>query len=118
MTISRRRFLHTSALGAGALSIPRVAWALDDEKQVPALSILVLGGTGFIGPHMVQSALDRGHTVTLFNRGRSNTHLFPDVERLVGDRNGQLDALVGRSWDVVIENMGRRRTVTYESPSN
>jgi 2'-hydroxyisoflavone reductase len=106
MTISRRSFLQTSALGAGALSIPNAAWALADPRQVPALRILVLGGTGFIGPHMVQRALDRGHSVTLFNRGRSNTHLFPEVERLVGDRNGQLDALVGRTWDVVIDNSG------------
>jgi 2'-hydroxyisoflavone reductase len=71
-----------------------------------ALRILVLGGTGFIGPHMVRRALDRGHEVTLFNRGRTNTHLFPDVEKLVGDRAGPLDALRGRTWDVVIDNSG------------
>lgn len=71
-----------------------------------SMRILILGGTGFIGPHMVQTAIDRGHTVTLFNRGRTNTHLFPGVEKLVGDRNGQLEALEGRSWDVVIDNSG------------
>jgi 2'-hydroxyisoflavone reductase len=52
----------------------------------------------------VRYALERGHTVTLFNRGRTNTHLFPGVERLVGDRNGQLAALAGRTWDAVIDN--------------
>ena len=71
-----------------------------------SLRILILGGTGFIGPHMVRRALAHGHTVTLFNRGRTNTHLFPQVERLVGDRNGQLDALRGREWDVVVDNTG------------
>jgi 2'-hydroxyisoflavone reductase len=68
------------------------------------LRILILGGTSFIGPHQVRYALDRGHTITLFNRGRTNTHLFPDVERLIGDRNGDLEALKGRTWDVVIDN--------------
>ena len=48
------------------------------------MSILVLGGTGFIGPHLVRYALDRGHELTLFNRGRTNTHLFPDLEKLKG----------------------------------
>jgi 2'-hydroxyisoflavone reductase len=66
--------------------------------------LLVLGGTGFIGPHMVEYALSRGHSVTIFNRGRTNTHLFPDVEKLVGDRNDDLRALDGREWDVVLDN--------------
>ncbi|UCC27165.1 MAG: NAD-dependent epimerase/dehydratase family protein [Gemmatimonadales bacterium] len=69
-----------------------------------ALRILVLGGTSFIGPHQVQYALDRGHEITLFNRGRTNTDLFPGVERLVGDRNGDLESLRGRTWDVCIDN--------------
>ena len=68
------------------------------------MRILILGGTGFIGPHMVEYALSRGHTVTMFNRGRTNTHLFPEVERLVGDRNGDVSALEGREWDVVLDN--------------
>lgn len=69
-----------------------------------ALRILILGGTGFIGPHMVRYALSRGHVVTLFNRGRTNTHLFPSVEKLRGDRNGDLASLEGRTWDAVIDN--------------
>ena len=71
-----------------------------------ALRVLFLGGTGFIGPHMVRAALERGHEVTLFTRGRAGTELFPEAERLVGDRDGKLDALVGKRWDVVIDNSG------------
>jgi 2'-hydroxyisoflavone reductase len=70
------------------------------------MNILILGGTGFIGPHLVRRALDRGHRITLFNRGRTNTHLFPEVEKLVGDRNDDLSALEGRRWDAVIDNSG------------
>lgn len=70
------------------------------------LRILVLGGTGFIGPHMVREALRRGHEVSLFNRGRSNDEIFPDLERYIGDRDGQLDALQGHEWDAVIDNSG------------
>jgi len=70
------------------------------------LKVLILGGTGFIGPHLVRHALDRGHTLTLFNRGRTNAHLFPTVEKLVGDRNNDLKALAGKRWDAVIDNSG------------
>jgi 2'-hydroxyisoflavone reductase len=71
-----------------------------------ALRILILGGTGFIGPHQVQYALSRGHQVTLFNRGRTNPGLFKNVETLIGDRNAPngYAALKGRTWDVVIDN--------------
>ena len=70
------------------------------------MRILVLGGTGFIGPYVVRHALYRGHTVSIFNRGRSKTHLFPEVEKLVGDRDGGLDSLKGKEWDAVIDNSG------------
>lgn len=53
---------------------------------------------------MVETLVERGHTVTLFNRGRTNTELFPDLEKLVGDRNDDLEALRGRTWDVVFDN--------------
>jgi 2'-hydroxyisoflavone reductase len=66
----------------------------------------VLGGTGFLGPHMVREALRRGHKVTLFNRGRSNSTLFPDLETIKGDRDNGLDGLKGRSWDAVLDNSG------------
>lgn len=71
-------------------------------------SLLVLGGTAFLGPHAVESALAEGYEVTLFNRGRTNTHLFPDLETLVGDRDPEqgegLKALEGdRTWDAVLD---------------
>jgi 2'-hydroxyisoflavone reductase len=72
---------------------------------VKPLRILILGGTGFIGPYQVQYALSRGHKITTFNRGKTHPgELGGDVEQLVGDRNGQLDALKNRQWDVVIDN--------------
>jgi 2'-hydroxyisoflavone reductase len=107
MTTTRRDFLRLAALTGGALSLGRVSPAfgihLPSSRRAP-LRILILGGTGFIGPYQVQYALDRGHTVTLFNRGRTNPQLFPTVEKLVGDRNGDLKSLEGRDWDVVIDN--------------
>lgn len=69
------------------------------------LRILILGGTAFLGPAQVEYALARGHTVTLFNRGRTNPELFPGVEKLVGDRaEPDYSALEGREWDAVIDN--------------
>ncbi|MEO6871682.1 MAG: NAD-dependent epimerase/dehydratase family protein [Chthoniobacterales bacterium] len=69
------------------------------------LKILILGGTGFIGPYEVKYALARGHEVTVFNRGKTHPGELPaGVEQLIGDRNGQLDALKNRKWDVVIDN--------------
>ncbi|MDQ6612035.1 MAG: NAD-dependent epimerase/dehydratase family protein [Gemmatimonadota bacterium] len=70
------------------------------------LKILMLGGTGFIGPHEVEYAVSRGHTVTLFNRGKTNADLFPKLEKVFGDRSkpGAYDALKGRRWDVVVDN--------------
>ena len=68
------------------------------------MKILILGGTGFIGSFQVRYALSRGHEVTVFNRGKSQPDTPPEVEQLIGDRNGQLDALKARKWDVVIDN--------------
>jgi 2'-hydroxyisoflavone reductase len=68
--------------------------------------ILVLGGTGFIGPHVVDAARARGHTVTLFNRGKTHPKLFPDIEKLRGDRNGTFGALKDRTWDAVVDTSG------------
>lgn len=70
------------------------------------MKLLVLGGTKFLGRATVTAALDRGHEVTLFNRGRTNPELFPDVERLRGDRHADLSALDGRSWDAVLDLSG------------
>ena len=70
------------------------------------MKLLILGGTRFAGRHIVESALKRGHTVTLFNRGRENLDLFPGVEKLIGDRYSDLDLLRGREWDAVIDTCG------------
>ncbi|HEY3679369.1 MAG TPA: NAD-dependent epimerase/dehydratase family protein [Bradyrhizobium sp.] len=68
------------------------------------MRLLILGGTGFIGPYQVRYALARGHQVTVFNRGRQKESWPGPVEELLGDRNGDLKALEGRDWDVCIDN--------------
>ncbi|MEZ4730122.1 MAG: NAD-dependent epimerase/dehydratase family protein [Caldilineaceae bacterium] len=70
------------------------------------MRLLIIGGTVFVGRHLVEVALARGHTVTLFNRGRHNPDLFPTVEKIHGDRDGELDRLAGRQWDAVIDTCG------------
>ncbi|MBC7929814.1 MAG: SDR family oxidoreductase [Rubrivivax sp.] len=70
------------------------------------MKLLVLGGTKFLGRHFVEVALAGGHEVTLFNRGQNNPDLFPEVEKLRGDRDGGLGALSGRRWDAVVDPSG------------
>jgi 2'-hydroxyisoflavone reductase len=77
--------------------------------------LLVLGGTKFLGRHAVDSALAAGHDVTIFTRGQTNPELFPEVEHLVGDRDGDLDALAGRSWDGVVDTSGYVPRVVRQS---
>jgi 2'-hydroxyisoflavone reductase len=108
MKKTRRQFIKAGVLGGvAAASYPSSAETSAREREgAKAIDILVLGGTGFIGPHMVREALRRGHRVTLFNRGRTNATLFPDLETIRGDRDGGLDGLKGRQWDAVIDNSG------------
>ncbi|MCJ7590262.1 MAG: hypothetical protein MUO51_02805 [Woeseiaceae bacterium] len=104
MKSSRRSFIRTaSAIGALA-ALP--GWACTQSTARKSLAILILGGTGFIGPHEINYALSRGHKVSMFNRGKTAPGLFPDVETLIGDRDDQLAALKGRDWDAVIDNSG------------
>ncbi len=70
------------------------------------MKILVIGGTRFVGRHFVAAALAHGHELTLFNRGQSNADLFPNVENLQGDRDGDLSVLQGRQWDAVVDTCG------------
>jgi 2'-hydroxyisoflavone reductase len=98
----KRRTLISTAL-AGALTRFTPVWAARGPRP---LRILILGGTRFIGLHMTALALERGHTVTFFNRGKTKTERFPDVERIKGDRNGEIDGLKDRDWDVAIDNSG------------
>ena len=129
MSMQRRRFIHLagSALGLAACrpgpSSPTTAPTGPSPDPAPpaadpplraepillggqAQKILILGGTGFLGPHLVDAARARGHSVTLFNRGKTRPELFPDVEKLRGDRDGDLRALEGRTWDTVIDTSG------------
>ncbi|SDY72878.1 2'-hydroxyisoflavone reductase [Lysobacter sp. yr284] len=106
MTIDRREFLAAGAAAASLLALP--AGALAAAKPQP-LKLLVLGGTGFLGPHFVEAARKRGHTLTLFNRGKTNPDKFSgedyrDIEQLHGDRKTDLSALEGeRTWDAVLD---------------
>jgi 2'-hydroxyisoflavone reductase len=70
------------------------------------VKLLVLGGTLFLGRHVVEAALGRGHEVTLFNRGRTDPTAHPEVRRLRGDRDGDLAALEGSEWDAVVDTSG------------
>ncbi|HEY2179443.1 MAG TPA: NAD-dependent epimerase/dehydratase family protein [Caulobacteraceae bacterium] len=97
MRPTRRQVAALPALAASA--------ALTARAAPRRLRLLILGGTGFIGPHQVRYALSRGHQVTLFNRGRQKPEWPGKVEELIGDRNtGDLKALAGRDWDAVIDN--------------
>lgn len=105
MALNRRTFLE---LAAAATALPALAQGGRPKKAARPLKILILGGTGFLGPATIEAALGRGHRVTMFNRGRTRPDLFPGVERLQGDRDPKkgegLKALEGRTWDVVIDN--------------
>jgi 2'-hydroxyisoflavone reductase len=116
---TRRDFLMTSAALGGALasgsSASGLAIAAAASAQPAAsaprrkITLLILGGTGFIGPFQVRYAVERGHEVTIFNRGRSAPGLFKGVEELTGDRAANdLGALKGRRWDAVIDNSASR----------
>jgi 2'-hydroxyisoflavone reductase len=99
---SRRDLLQLAAALAASGVAPRSFAA-----AAPPKTLLILGGTGFIGPHLTQEALRLGWKVTHFNRGKRAPDGVAEVETLHGDRNGQLDALRGRKWDVVIDDTGQ-----------
>jgi 2'-hydroxyisoflavone reductase len=98
---NRRDFLKAGACITATAAI-RGAFAAGD----PGGSLLILGGTGFIGPPLTQEALRLGWKVTHFNRGKSAADGVANVETLIGDRKGQLDALRGRKWDAVVDDTG------------
>ncbi|HVS17394.1 MAG TPA: NAD-dependent epimerase/dehydratase family protein [Planctomycetota bacterium] len=111
--IDRRALLGAGAAlgGLGWLGACGSTRADGDAAGSPAqpaqpLKLLILGGTGFLGPHVVERALERGHTMTLFNRGRTDPERFAKLEQLRGDRDHDLDALRGRTWDAVIDTSG------------
>ncbi len=111
MTWTRRDFLKTAAVSgavvtAGTLTSSRALADFTPLKSKKKLKILILGGTAFLGPAVVNLARSRGHEVTLFNRGKTNEHLFPDLVKLKGDRDGDLVALETGTWDVCLDTSG------------
>ncbi|MFC1660722.1 NAD-dependent epimerase/dehydratase family protein [Gemmatimonadota bacterium] len=120
MVLDRRTFLRGAALSGAGLALGAVPAPGTEPAPGPnplpdprsnrrspsPKRILILGGTGFIGPSMVRYAVERGHEVSIFTRGRTQAEL-PEVEHLIGDRNDDLNALRGRRWDVVLDNNAR-----------
>lgn len=108
------------ALGAASLLSPYALQASNlFTTSNQKLKILILGGTSFLGPHQISYALDRGHEVSIFTRGKTvpkiHQELFSRVEKLVGDREDNLEALKNRKWDVVIDNSGRKTKWTEDT---
>jgi 2'-hydroxyisoflavone reductase len=81
------------------------------------MKLLIIGGTRFLGRAIADAALAAGHELTLFNRGQSNPELYPEVEKLVGDRDGGLDVLKGHTWDAVIDTCGYVPRLVRDSAS-
>src|SRR5688500_8800787 len=117
--LPRREFVALAAASAAGLAFGQRALAAAQSaadkppaltKAAKPLRILILGGTAFLGPEVVAAARARGHTLTLFNRGKTRPELFPDIEALRGNRYPERDeglkALEGREWDVVVDNSG------------
>lgn len=104
---TRRSFLASMAAASAALPFAASLRAGHAQRRTAPQKILILGGTSFLGPHFVRAAVAKGHTVTLFNRGKTNPELFPELEKLVGDREkGDLKALEGRAFDAVVDTSG------------
>lgn len=97
---TRRTVLKLAAWASTAAALPAAM-----AKSRPG-TLLILGGTGFIGPHLTEEAQHRGWKVTHFNRGKTDPKGAAGVETLIGDRKGQLEALRGRKWDAVIDDTG------------
>jgi 2'-hydroxyisoflavone reductase len=104
--ITRREFLERTAMASAALGLACAPSDDDSREEAPVSPkrLLILGGTGFIGPNTVRYAVERGHQVTIFTRGRRDPSLPEGVEHLTGDRNDDHSALEGRTWDVVLDN--------------
>jgi 2'-hydroxyisoflavone reductase len=100
--LHRRQFVSQVTALAGVLALGGHSSRAADAVPKP-LSLLILGGTGAIGPFHVRAAVARGHRVAVFSRGQVQAELPAGVERLIGDRNGKLDAIASRDWDAVID---------------
>lgn len=111
MSNNRRDFIKKSLLASATIPLLSQSLLSCTSLEHKKLSILILGGTSFLGPHQIKYALERGHKVSIFTRGKTipnvNTNVFGEVEHLVGDRENNLSALENRKWNVVIDNSGR-----------
>ncbi len=116
---SRRSFIKKSLLASASLSILSSHLLSCTSSNKKKLSILILGGTSFLGPHQIAYAISRGHSISIFTRGKTKStvhkEVFEEVEHLVGDREDNLTALENRSWDVVIDNSGRKTEWTKKT---
>ncbi|MEP7311908.1 MAG: NAD-dependent epimerase/dehydratase family protein [Pseudomonadota bacterium] len=99
--MKRREVLQALALATTATIFGQRTGA-----ATKGLRVLMLGGTGFIGPHTIEALRRGGHRITLFNNDKESAKKFPDLESLFGDRDGKIEALNGREWDVAIDNSG------------
>lgn len=122
MSSTRRRFLQLSAAAGSALALgDRVPRAFAADVAEPSgggekkKTLLILGGTMFLGPAVVDTARKLGYSITLFNRGKTNPQLFPKVEKLRGNRDGDLKSLEGRRWDAVVDTSGYVPRVVRDS---
>lgn len=108
---SRRDFIKKSIAASIAIPVLGTSILACEAKKSKKLKILILGGTSFLGPHQIAYALKRGHSISIFTRGKTKStvhkELFDKVEHLIGDRNDNLTALETGEWDVVIDNSGR-----------
>jgi 2'-hydroxyisoflavone reductase len=108
---SRRDFIKKSLVAGIAIPVLGSSILACKNESSKKLKILILGGTSFLGPHQIAYALERGHSVSIFTRGKTKStvhkELFDKVEHLIGDRNDNLTALETGEWDVVIDNSGR-----------
>ena len=126
---SRRKFIELGVKSSLAIPILGSALLACDTKRkeedrgqmtnIKKLNILILGGTSFLGPHQIAYALDRGHSISIFTRGKTkptiHQQLFDKVEHLIGDRANDLSALENRKWDAVIDNSGHNVEWTKKS---
>jgi len=100
--MKRRTLVKTIGITGIAASLPLQAFGMTGGRK---MNILFMGGTGFIGPHMVRALVNAGHDVTLFNRGKTNTHLFPDLAKIKGDRlTDDIKQVTGHNWDLIVDS--------------
>jgi len=100
--MKRRTLVKAIGTAGIAASFPFHALGKTGGKK---MKVLFMGGTGFIGPHMVRALLNAGHEVTLFNRGRTNTHLFPELAKIKGDRlTDDIKQVSGHDWDLIVDS--------------